>query len=140
MVGGRLYLSFLKPLLPDLLIALPTLTLGSSPALLNSERGAQVLGSPLPHCVPVSMRGLGGWCCSRPNDHVQGVGCRKGAWFDSRFLWKQPGAGPHHLPHAPSRDDSDGALGGCFLLAEAGLVSPHLAMSSVCLFLGRSCC
>lgn len=33
-----------------------------------------------------------------------------------------------------------GALGGCFLLVEARLVSPHLAMSSVYLFLGGSCC
>ena len=65
------------------------------------------MGVPLPHCVPVSTRGLGG-CRSHRNDHVQGVECGKGAWFDSRFLWKQPRAGPHHLPRAPSHDDSDG--------------------------------
>lgn len=60
MVGGRPYLSFLTPFPPDLFIALPTLTLGSSPALLNSERGAQVLGSPPTPLCPCVHEGIGG--------------------------------------------------------------------------------
>lgn len=48
-------------------------------------------------------------------------------------LWKQPGAGPHDLPPTPPHDDTTVVIDDCFSLAEVGLVSPHLGLSSMCL-------
>lgn len=132
--GGLLYLSFLKPFLPDLFITLSTLTNWDLPQLYLNLRGTQVLGSP--HYPTVSQ------CLGEVLWGVLLSSIMTMSW--EWGLEREPCLTPdccgssqklvsifYHI-FLPKMTVMV-AISGRFCLAEARLVSPHLGMSSGCL-------